>query len=141
GSKGMTPLTQAVESDDQTIADLLLNDPNKKANIDAPDTNLRTPLFVAVEIDNDNMVDFLLARNADPKIPAKKQVTPLMKASKNIADKLIATKKVDFDATDEENQTALLTKYLQGKNIQVDTLLPVTSNVDQKGGQFERNLL
>jgi ankyrin repeat protein len=141
GSSGMTPLGQAAESNDQSIADLLLKNPDKKANIDAQDKDFRTALFVAAEKSNADMVDFLLDRGADPKIPAKKKVTPLMVASdKDIMDKLIA-KGADVDAPDDENQTALLTKYKQGKDRQVDVLLPLTKLVNQKGGKFEQTIL
>jgi ankyrin repeat protein len=171
GSKGLTPLTQAAEIDSQAIAELLLDNPDKKADIDAQDAELRTALFVAVDKDQQDMVEFLLKRNASPNIAAKKKVTPLMVAAdERVAELLIGkganvddqdedgktalatsykgkvvqfllSKNADADKLDNDDKTALMVKFESGNELHAEMLLPATKKVNQQDKKFERTVL
>jgi hypothetical protein len=78
--QGQTPLHLACQEKDSErrnmvyIVEELIN---KKANVNAMDNHLETPLSVAIEHNAEEIIELLLARNADPSLANSRGITPI----------------------------------------------------------------
>lgn len=84
------------------------------ATINAYDNHGRTPLIAVIDrSDNDNMVDFLLSKKADPNLSSKDNVvSPLISAVQknrvNIARRLLQEPNIDLNQRNFEQRTPLM---------------------------------
>jgi ankyrin repeat protein len=78
--QGQTPLhlaCQAKDSERRTMVHIVEELINKKANINAIDNQLETPLSIAIEHNAPEIISLLLAKNADPSLANSRGVTPI----------------------------------------------------------------
>jgi ankyrin repeat protein len=77
---GQTPLHRACQEKDsqrRTMVHIVEELINKKANVNALDNQLETPLSIAIKHEAPEIVSLLLAKNADPSLANSRGVTPI----------------------------------------------------------------
>ena len=96
------------------------------ANVNEPGPDGSTPLMLAVQQENVEITDLLLAGGAKPDLTSRYHVTPLNIAAETgnaaIIEKLL-TAGADANGVSEEGQTALMTAARNGKTDAVRTLI------------------
>ncbi len=78
--QGQTPLhlaCQEKDSERRTMLHIIEELINQKANVNAMDNHLETPLSIAIEHNAPEIISLLLAKNADPSLANSRGVTPI----------------------------------------------------------------
>lgn len=103
----------AVRSGDLAkVKELVEKDPQL---VEARNANQSTPLHVAVDVDNELIVRYLIEKEADPNAVNRSNVTPLFYAKKVEIAKLLIEKGADINAQNSSFITPLLTASSQGR--------------------------
>ena len=122
--RGITALHRAIQGGHIKVLEILL-DNNADPNVQQYTRKL-TPLCMAAEQANHDIVKILLAKNANPDMRIQFEETPLHCASRGgnseIVQQLIV-KKVDIDATDSAGNTSLLIAAKHKRSAVLNTLL------------------
>lgn len=114
-SEGYTPLIYAAKKKYTRVITLLLE---KGADPEIKNPREGYPIFMAVNDDSPQVLTALLNGGADPNLKDRGIQTALMVAAfsnkKSIVKELLNNKKVEIDAVDNYNETALIKSVYQG---------------------------
>jgi ankyrin repeat protein len=132
GAVGDLRLIDAVKkSDARTVRSLI----TAKVDVNSTDVDGSTALHWAVQRENVELVDLLLASGANPKSATRYNITPLFLACMNgnaaIVERLLKAG-VDPNAAAEEGETALMTAAMTGKADVIKVLLDRGADVAAK---------
>jgi ankyrin repeat protein len=132
GAPGDLRLIDAIKKSDSRAARSLIS---AKIDVNAPDVEGSTALHWAVQRENVELVDLLLASGANPKAASRYNITPLYLACLNgnatIVEHLLKAG-VDANATAEDGETALMTAAMTGKPDAIKALLNHGADVSAK---------
>ena len=113
--KGNTPLHLAIDHNNLSVAKLLIEN---NANINAQNYDLQTPLHLSAKFQNNNeTIEYLLEKGADPHIIDKNEDPPLYVAIANNnaeAINIFMTKGFDINLVNTKNQSALHIAAISG---------------------------
>lgn len=139
---GQTAFTHAVKKGHNDLAKKLHN--TYGALMDwafVEDSVTLTPMMVAANRGNEDMIDFMLARNVDPDRPNLTGVTPLMWAKNRSTALKLMQAGADVNAWDTERKTPLMCHSESGLTEVMDALIQRGADVNASNDDEETALL